>query len=200
MSDERDPETDQQLPEQNSYPVIQQLIITEAMESSLAIGVKKYGTGLQPFNGRDPLLDLEQELRDALVYARQLRYERDNPPVTDGLRELRDALVELLNATLPATTDMDRAWSLDRAEELLESGQLAKAVSTIRREAFERGASPAVGALLAEIQDYGEKTQYRQGLERAVELLIESWADSFKAAYGLGVKEGRKQKQAEQKA
>lgn len=93
MSAERDPETDQQLPEKNHCRVIQELVIAEeqarqrpghehvvaAMESSLAVGRKKYGTGLQPFNGRDPLLDLEEELRDALVYVRQCRYERDNP-------------------------------------------------------------------------------------------------------------------------
>lgn len=199
MSTQRDPETDQQLPEQNAYPVIQKLIITEAMESSLAIGVKKYGTGLQPFNGRDPLLDLEEELRDALVYARQLRYERDNPPVTDGLKELRDALLGEVSAAFCSEAPTCKAC-LDDVEKWLESGPLAKAVSTIRREAFERGASPAVGVLLAEIQDYGEKTQYRQGLERAVELLIESWAGSFKAAYDHGVREGRKQKQAEQSA
>jgi len=193
MSAERDPETDQQLPVPNAHPVIQKLIIEEVMAESLAVGVKKYGTGLQPFNGRDPLLDLEQELRDALVYVRQTRYERDHPPITDGLKELRDALAAVLNAD----EDWDDWSMVERVERLLESGPIAKAVSTIRREAFERGASPAVGVLLAEIQDYGEKTQYRQGLERAVELLIESWADSFKAAFDHGVKEGRKQKQAE---
>lgn len=34
-------------------------------------GIRKYNTPLQPFNGRDPLIDLYQELLDAAVYARQ---------------------------------------------------------------------------------------------------------------------------------
>lgn len=189
MSTVRDPETDQALPTQNAYPVIQKLIITEAMQSSLDIGVKKYGTGLQPFNGRDPLLDLEQELRDALVYARQLRYERDNPPVTDGLKELRDGMVGHLGGMLPTMSALHR---LDMVEQWLEDGPMAKAVSTIRREAFERGSSPAVGALLAEIQNTGPGL-YRDGLERAVEILIEAWADQFKAAYEKGVRDGKAQ-------
>lgn len=40
-------------------------------------GKKKYGTELKTHNGRDPLLDLYQELHDALVYCRQALAERD---------------------------------------------------------------------------------------------------------------------------
>jgi len=39
-------------------------------------GLLTYGVSLKPFNGRDPLLDLYQELLDAVVYMRQLLYER----------------------------------------------------------------------------------------------------------------------------
>lgn len=193
MSDTRDPETDQPMPTVKSgLPVIQKLIIQEAMEESLALGTRKYGSGLVPFNGRDPLLDLEQELRDALVYARQVRWERDNPPVTDGLRELRDALVvefaEALCESTPVCVNC-----LNDIEKSLESGPLGQAVSTIRREAFERGSSPAVGVLLAEIQDHNRASAYRKGLERAVTLLTEAHAAQFHAAYKLGLKDGRAQ-------
>lgn len=90
MAATRDPETDQQLPEQNRLPVIQEIIMAEeyirgddphviaAMRASLALGIRKYGTGLQPFNGRDVVQDLAEELRDALVYARQRRWELQN--------------------------------------------------------------------------------------------------------------------------
>jgi hypothetical protein len=40
-----------------------------------AFGMKKYGTPLQPFNGRDTLNDLYQELVDAMKYARVYLYE-----------------------------------------------------------------------------------------------------------------------------
>lgn len=36
-----------------------------------ALGRARYGTALQPYNGRDALADLYQELLDAAVYARQ---------------------------------------------------------------------------------------------------------------------------------
>ena len=38
---------------------------------------KDYGTGLQTFNGRDALIDLYQELMDAVMYLRQLIAEED---------------------------------------------------------------------------------------------------------------------------
>lgn len=40
------------------------------------MGKAKYGTPLQPFNGRKPLIDVYQELLDAAVYLRQDIWER----------------------------------------------------------------------------------------------------------------------------
>ena len=40
-------------------------------------GRSKYKTPLQPFNGRDVVTDIYQELLDACVYMRQLLFERD---------------------------------------------------------------------------------------------------------------------------
>ena len=39
------------------------------------MGEKKYGTRLKTFNGRDALLDLQQEVYDAIVYAQQAKLE-----------------------------------------------------------------------------------------------------------------------------
>lgn len=39
------------------------------------IGLARYGTTLQSNNGRNPLLDMYQELLDALVYAEQYKTE-----------------------------------------------------------------------------------------------------------------------------
>jgi hypothetical protein len=40
-------------------------------------GVKKYGTVLHPFNGRDALRDAYEEAMDLCVYLRQAIEERD---------------------------------------------------------------------------------------------------------------------------
>lgn len=40
-------------------------------------GRRKYGTPLQPFNGRDPLVDAYQEVLDLAVYLRQAIWERE---------------------------------------------------------------------------------------------------------------------------
>jgi hypothetical protein len=43
-----------------------------------AEGMKKYGTPLQPFNGRSAMMDLYQELLDAANYMRQHIYENSD--------------------------------------------------------------------------------------------------------------------------
>ena len=42
-----------------------------------AAGAVKHGARLQPFNGRDALVDAFQEALDLVVYLRQALYERD---------------------------------------------------------------------------------------------------------------------------
>jgi hypothetical protein len=58
----------------NDKPFIQNLVI-EDIEARKAYGLKKYGTLLQPFNGRDSLMDAYQEALDLVVYLRQRMYE-----------------------------------------------------------------------------------------------------------------------------
>ena len=41
------------------------------------LGARRYGTRLQPHNGRDVLVDAYQEALDLVVYLRQALYERD---------------------------------------------------------------------------------------------------------------------------
>lgn len=71
-------EGDQPLPVPNSLPIIHDLVI-EDMKQRLALGKRRYGTGLQPFNGRDALWDAYEEAQDLCAYLRQAIYERDNP-------------------------------------------------------------------------------------------------------------------------
>lgn len=58
------------------------LLTIKDMEDRRKHGIEKYGTPLQPFNGRDPLIDAYQEALDLCVYLRQAIEERQTiePP------------------------------------------------------------------------------------------------------------------------
>ena len=68
---------DQQYPVKNEHPGIQDMVIAD-IEARKAEGIKRYGTVLQPHNGRDSLRDLYEELLDAAMYTRQLMEERQS--------------------------------------------------------------------------------------------------------------------------
>lgn len=53
------------------------LVIADARKRD-AMGAKKYGTRLQPFNGRDALLDAYEEALDLCVYLRCAFVENDS--------------------------------------------------------------------------------------------------------------------------
>ena len=75
MSNDPHGQTNQPLPNHNHHPAVWDLVI-EDIEKRDAYGVAKYNTRLQPHNGRDALRDVYEELLDAVVYIRQLMYER----------------------------------------------------------------------------------------------------------------------------
>lgn len=54
------------------------LVIADMHERD-KIGAKKYGTRLRAFDGRESLVDLYQELLDAVVYLRKELRERCGP-------------------------------------------------------------------------------------------------------------------------
>ena len=72
---------DQPLPIRNDAPDIQSQVIAD-IEARRLVGIERYGTALQPHNGRDALRDLYEELLDATMYIRQVMVERDRPRVT----------------------------------------------------------------------------------------------------------------------
>lgn len=67
---------EQVAPVRNDGPDIQTLVQTD-MAARYALGVARYGTGLQAHNGRDMMRDLYEELLDACVYIRGVMAERD---------------------------------------------------------------------------------------------------------------------------
>lgn len=67
------PESD---PVPNDRPAVWDLVLAD-MRDRDALGRQRYGTPLQPHNGRKPLRDLYQELLDAVAYTRQELFERE---------------------------------------------------------------------------------------------------------------------------
>jgi hypothetical protein len=68
--------TEQPEPTKNNLPAVWDLVMKDINDRD-QMGLEKYKTRLQPFNGRDVMTDLYQELLDAVVYMRQALYERD---------------------------------------------------------------------------------------------------------------------------
>jgi hypothetical protein len=68
--------SEQPKPIENTQSYIWDLVISD-MKQRDWIGNKKYNTRLQPFNGRDALVDAYQEALDLCVYLRQAIEERD---------------------------------------------------------------------------------------------------------------------------
>lgn len=69
-------EGDQPLPTPNDKPAIWPIVMGE-MQARHELGIKRYGTPLQPNNGRDMLRDAYEEVLDLAVYLRGAIYERD---------------------------------------------------------------------------------------------------------------------------
>lgn len=60
------------------------LLVLKDMEERRQHGIEKYGTPVQPYNGRDPLVDVYQELLDACVYIRQEIEQRRTSGANSG--------------------------------------------------------------------------------------------------------------------
>jgi hypothetical protein len=63
-------------PQPNDRPAVWDLVIADMRERD-ATGLAKYGTRLQPHNGRSALRDAYQEVLDLAVYLRQKIYEEE---------------------------------------------------------------------------------------------------------------------------
>jgi hypothetical protein len=66
-------EGDQELPVRGARSVFAE--VRRDLDSREAVGVRRYGRSLETFNGRDACRDLEEELLDGIVYAKQVRLE-----------------------------------------------------------------------------------------------------------------------------
>jgi hypothetical protein len=86
---------DQPLPTPNANPDIQSMVIDD-IGKRRAVGIERYGTPLQPFNGRNTLRDIYEELLDAACYVRQRLVEEDLvDKYVDENRRLRKEISDL---------------------------------------------------------------------------------------------------------
>jgi len=63
-------------PVKNDHPAIWDIVKADMLQRD-AIGRHRYGTPLQPHNGRDMLMDAYEEALDLCCYLRGAIYERD---------------------------------------------------------------------------------------------------------------------------
>jgi hypothetical protein len=114
---------DQPLPTPNEYRDIQSMVIDDLGKRRL-VGIERYGTALQPFNGRKSLRDIYEELLDAAVYVKQRLVEEDladkyvdenerlkteNAELRQMIRWQNKADAEPINATPPSFASQIKA-------------------------------------------------------------------------------------------
>jgi hypothetical protein len=63
-------------PKHNEWPVVHEEVMKD-LQSRLEFGTAKYGTPLQPFNGRKPLKDAYEEALDLCCYLKQALMEEE---------------------------------------------------------------------------------------------------------------------------
>jgi hypothetical protein len=72
-----DPE-DQPMPVANGHPFVHDLVAQDIAARG-ELGKRRYGTKLQPFNGRNALQDAYEEVLDTAVYLKQALIEQEAP-------------------------------------------------------------------------------------------------------------------------
>jgi hypothetical protein len=105
--------TDQPPPERNGRPASWDLVVQD-MRDRHAHGLAKYGTPLQPGNGRDSLVDAYQEALDLAVYLRNEIEERRllADRLTEAARCLRDPSLTLYRRLELAEREIVKAMAL----------------------------------------------------------------------------------------
>jgi hypothetical protein len=99
-----------------SKPSVTEIVISECSEeltsdflARLEKGLQTYGTPLQPFNGRNALLDLYEEVLDACQYSKQLCLEN---PDCIKFRYLYDSFIrqaQYIKGLLKQTESIENA-------------------------------------------------------------------------------------------
>ncbi|MGH7687808.1 MAG: hypothetical protein ACREN2_13475 [Candidatus Dormibacteria bacterium] len=98
-----------------------QAAVRADLESREQLGIERYGTPLQPHNGRDGLTDAYEEALDLTCYLRQVLIERDGrtqAELDEDMRVDADLLNDVIQEACPR-------WMSDDAARELTEGVLA---------------------------------------------------------------------------
>lgn len=96
-------------PVPNDAPAVWDLVVADMRERD-AVGAERYGTRLQPNNGRDALVDAYQEALDLTVYLRQAIAERRQVADRDPNRVAREARVDVTDDERRDLEDVGRTF------------------------------------------------------------------------------------------
>lgn len=148
--------------ERPDQPAVWDLVIAD-MQDRDGVGRERYGTPLQPFNGRKPLIDCYQEALDLVVYLRQEIYEQVNAPAGRAARERIGELIrERDEARLKMMVALDGRAALSQERDRLaaDAGRLwterHEALEELAAEKDER-ADPEAERLRAQVLDFERK-------------------------------------------
>lgn len=105
---------DQQLPVRNTRHPIQRMVIAD-IEKRIEVGIERYGTPLQAFNGRNPVQDAYEETIDLAQYLKQIMVEASEilrlTVAAEGGRQFLDKKGHLRSLSLLARISGDPEWS-----------------------------------------------------------------------------------------
>ena len=125
--------SEQPPPTKNDWPAVWDMVM-EDMRSRDAVGLQRYGTRLQPHNGRDALRDAYEEALDLVVYLRQAIAERDDmkhvPALTFEVRAQEDGACHKFVGTCPLFPSM--SWCGETAHDAMSG--IKRLVSDVLRE------------------------------------------------------------------
>ena len=125
---------DQPLPIPNDEPDIQSQVIAD-IEARRELGIKRYGSALQPFNGRDALRDAYEESLDQTMYLKQALVEQAHPD--PGFAVLREQIDDAMHGHLCPDCHLPRALDAvmdvirQQAREDLKAGGRAELLDTL---------------------------------------------------------------------
>ena len=160
---------DQPLPKPGQV-CVQDLVIEE-MQESKRVGMERYGSTLQTFNGRRSFLDLAEEARDLHVYARQIRAEAEAD---------RDSLVLVVRLALVQEQEAAEP-SFQRAAEVAVDAIMGWVVGQDQRRRFRDG-DDIFATLMA--GGWGRETTYDRLLE-GEKALLESMSHAVMDRLGI---------------
>ncbi|MFE9099901.1 hypothetical protein [Actinomadura geliboluensis] len=166
---------DQPLPVRNGHPDVQSMVIAD-IEERRNVGITRYGSALQPHNGRDGIQDLYEELLDGAMYARQLLEERKAIPAARALLGAQQAVAQRWADATPAARD-------ELLTLLAEAADALRAALDGTPQPKDHRPEPGTPHRDGTGQGWDPIRVVATGrLDRAVDAATHTWADTVRAA------------------